>query len=59
MTVPDLGPERPGHASETREMVERMRTESGGATVSGRSFWIAFAVIAVVIALFALLLQLK
>jgi len=48
MTVPDLGSERPGDPSDTRQLVERGRTETG-AEVSGRAFLIAFAVIAAVI----------
>jgi hypothetical protein len=51
MTMPDL-PERPGHASETRQMVERGRTEAGG-NVSGRFFASALVVVAVVIAALA------
>jgi hypothetical protein len=51
MTMPDL-PERPGHASDTRQMVERGRTETGG-DVSGRVFAIALVVIALVIAALA------
>jgi hypothetical protein len=58
MTMIDLGPERPGHASETREMGEqgRAQTHRGEVDVSGRRFWIAFAIIVVVIAVFAFLL---
>lgn len=52
--MPDLGPERPGQASETRQMVERGRTETG-AEVSGRAFVIALMLIVVAIAVFALL----
>lgn len=51
MTMPDL-PERPGHASETRQMVERGRTETGG-DVTGRVFVIALIVVALVIAALA------
>ncbi|MGN6110300.1 MAG: hypothetical protein ACTHU0_34675 [Kofleriaceae bacterium] len=58
MTVPDLGPERPGHASVTREMVERKRAELDE-PVSGRAFWLALGVIAVLIAGYAVLLQLR
>lgn len=57
MTMPDLGPERPGQASDTRQMVERGRTESGAAEVSGRAFAIALLAIAVVIVALALLLR--
>lgn len=55
MTLPRMSSERPGHASETRELANRARTESG-AHVSARAFWIAFAVILLAIALFALIL---
>jgi hypothetical protein len=51
MTMPDL-PERPGQPSDTRQMVERGRTESG-ADVSGRVFVIALVVVAIVIAAIA------
>lgn len=57
MTVPDFGSERPGQASETRQLVEYGRTAPGG-HVSGRAFWIALAVIVVAIAGFALALRL-
>lgn len=57
MTVPDLGPERPGAASETRQMGERSRTEAGQPNVSGRSFLIALVVIAAAIVAFALALR--
>ena len=53
--MPDL-PERPGHASETRQMVERRRTETGG-DVTGRMFVIALIVIALVIAALAWVMQ--
>lgn len=55
MTMPDL-PERPGHASETRQMVERGRTETGG-DVTGRVFVIALVVVAFVIAALAWLVR--
>jgi hypothetical protein len=55
MTMPDL-PERPGHASETRQMVERGRTETGG-EVSGRVFVIALVVVALAIAALAWFLR--
>ena len=54
MTLPDLGPERPGQASETRQMVERGRTETG-ANISNPVFFIAFAVIVLAITLVLLL----
>jgi hypothetical protein len=56
MTMPDL-PERPGHPSDTRQMVdvERGRTVDG-APVSNPAFLVALGVIlAVVIALWLLL----
>jgi hypothetical protein len=56
MTLPDLGPERPGQASETRQMVERSRTETGG-QVSNPAFLIALAVIVAGIVLGVLLLR--
>jgi hypothetical protein len=56
MTMPDLGAERPGQASETRQMVERGRTQTG-ADVSGRAFAIALVMILLVIALVFLLLR--
>jgi hypothetical protein len=56
MTLPDLGPERPGQASETRQMVERGRTETGG-QLSNPAFLIALGIIVVGIVLGALLLR--
>jgi len=56
MTMPDTGQERPGGASETRQMVERQRTETG-ARVSGRVFWAALT--AIVLGIFALALLLR
>lgn len=53
--MPDL-PERAGQASETRQMVERGRTE-GGAEISGRAFVVALILIALAIALLAVLLR--
>lgn len=51
MTVPDLGPERPGQPSDTRRMSEVDRVMQP-ARVSGRLFWVALALIlmAVVVA---------
>jgi len=54
MTLPHTG-ERRVHPSETRELANRARTETG-AHVSARAFWIAFAVILLAIAAFALIL---
>ena len=56
MTLPDLGPERPGQPSETRQMVERSRTETGG-DVSNPAFLIVLGVIVVGIVLAVLLLR--
>lgn len=53
--MPDL-PERAGQASETRQMVERGRTEDG-AEISGRAFVVALILIALAIALLAVLLR--
>jgi hypothetical protein len=55
VTLPDLGSEGLTHASETRKLAARVRTQPGG-HVSGRAFWTAFAVIAIAIGLFALIL---
>ena len=56
MTMPDI-PERPGQqASETRQMVERGRTETS-AQVSNPAFLIALAVIVAVIVAFALFVR--
>jgi hypothetical protein len=57
MTVPDFGSERPGPASETRQLVEHGRTAPAG-HVSGRTFWIALAAIVVAVVLFGLALRL-
>jgi hypothetical protein len=56
MTLPDLGPERPGHPSETRQMGERGRTETG-AQLSNPAFLIALAVIVVGVVVVLLLLR--
>ena len=56
MTMPDLGPERPGQASKTRQLVERGRTDTGD-EVSNRTFFIALAVIVALVAALALLLR--
>ena len=56
MTLPDLGPERPGNASETRQMVERGRTETGG-QVSTPAFFIALGAILAAIVAIALFLR--
>ncbi len=51
MTMIDLGPERPGQASETRQMSDLDRTIAP-ARVSGRTFWILLALIVVGLVLF-------
>jgi hypothetical protein len=46
MTMADLGPERPGEGSETRQWVERSRTnQESEPPFSTRFFFIAVAVI--------------
>lgn len=57
MTLPDLGPERPGHASETRQMVERRRATETGGEVSNPAFLIALGVIVVGVVIAVLLLR--
>ena len=52
----DLGATRTGHASDTRKLAARSRTETGP-HVSARAFWIAFGVILLAIAVFALVLS--
>ena len=48
MTMPDLGPERPGQASDTRQMVEHDRARTADiANVSNPAFLIALAVIVI------------
>lgn len=58
MTMIDLGPERPGQPSETRQMGEqgRAKTHREEVNVSGRQFVIALVIISAVIAVFAFLL---
>ena len=55
MTMLDLGPERPGQASETREWGERGRTNSDPHHVSNRRFFLLLALIIVGLVVFALL----
>lgn len=58
MTMMDLGPERPGHPSETRQMTEAGRAATHStAHVSGRKFWLAFFIITLAIAGIGLLLR--
>jgi hypothetical protein len=59
MTMMDLGPERPGHPSETRQMGEqgRAKTHQEEVNVSGRNFVIALVIVAAAIAVFAYLLS--
>ena len=56
MTMPDLGAERPGQASETRQMVERGRTQTDG-ELSGRAFAIALIIILLAIGLLVVFLR--
>ena len=56
VTLPDFGTERPGAASETRQMGERSRTEAGG-DISNPSFAIALAVIVIGIVIVVLMLR--
>lgn len=51
MTMADLGPERPGQASDTRQMSEVDRALQP-ARVSGRVFWVALAMIIMGVAVF-------
>ena len=57
MTLPDLGQERPGDASETRQLVEHRRATETGTEVSNRSFLIALAVVVLAIVVIALLVR--
>lgn len=57
MTRPDLGAERPGQPSETRQWAENMRTHTSD--VSERRFWLALVLIVAAIAGFALVLYLR
>lgn len=56
MTMPDLGPERPGDPSETRQLVERGRTQTG-AEVNGSAF--VLGLVAVLLAIAGLVLLLR
>jgi hypothetical protein len=56
MTMLDLGPERPGQASETRQMSDLDRM-TPATKVSGRAFWIAVAAIVVGIVVLVLVLR--
>lgn len=51
MTMADLGPERPGQASDTRRMSDADRV-THPTRVSGRAFWIVLLVIVAAIAVF-------
>lgn len=51
MTMADLGPERPGQASDTRQMSDVDRVIQP-ARVSGRLFWVALALIVMGVAVF-------
>jgi len=52
MTMLDLGPERPGPPSDTRQLAELGR-DSDPVRVSGKVFWSVLAVIAVLITVYA------
>jgi hypothetical protein len=54
MTRPDLGAERPGHPSETRQWAEDMRRHT--TEVSGKRFWVALVIIVAALVGYALLL---
>ena len=51
MTMMDLGPERPGQASDTRQMSEIDRAVHP-TRVSGRLFWVTLALILMGVAIF-------
>ena len=51
MTMADLGPERPGQASDTRRMSDVDRIVQP-ARVSGRLFWVALVLIVIAIVVF-------
>ena len=56
MTMLDLGPERPGEGSETRQWVDRQRAETEPPPqISNKLFGIAVAVIIVAVALVLIL----
>ena len=52
MTMADLGPERPGQASETREMAEHGRREHDAHVVSNRRFLIFLSLLVIALAVF-------
>jgi hypothetical protein len=53
MTMIDLGPERPGVASDTRQMSDADR--AGAPTrISGRFFWVGLVLIVAAIIIYAL-----
>lgn len=54
MTMLDLGPERPGPASSTRQLTQMDRIKQRPAHVSGRVFWILLVLILLGLGLFAL-----
>jgi hypothetical protein len=53
MTMLDLGPERPGVASDTRQMSEADRARPP-ARVSGRFFWVGLVLIIAAMIIYAL-----
>lgn len=54
MTMIDLGPERPGQASDTRQMSDADRVIAP-AQFSGRTFWVGLVLVVAAIVVFALL----
>lgn len=55
MTMADLGPERPGLASETREWADRGRRDQEAQAVSNRRFVIFLVLIVIALAVFFIL----
>jgi len=52
MTMADLGPERPGKASETREWAEHDRRQHDAHVVSNRRFLIFLSLLVIALAVF-------
>lgn len=55
MTMADLGPERPGAASETRQWAEHERRRHDAQVVSNRRFLIFLSLIVIALSLFFIL----
>lgn len=55
MTMADLGPERPGQPSDTRQWGERGRTDAEAAAISTRRFFILLAILVVALVVFFVL----